>query len=222
MLNTLVESAARLCAADNGVIFQRDGDLYRLAANYGFSHEVERFATENPLRPDRGSATGRAALEGRPIHIPDVLADPEYRATGHQGLAGYRTNLAVPLLREGTTIGTFVLTRAEMNPFTDKQIELVTTFADQAMIAIENARLLTSCAQRTDELSRSVEEQRALGDVSQAVNSTLDLETVLSTIVAKRCSFPAPRPVRSMSSTMRDGISSARHLRHRSGVDLRF
>ena len=145
-LNTLVESAARLCAADNGVIFQRDGDLYRLAANYGFSHEVERFATENPLRPDRGSATGRAALEGRPIHIPDVLADPEYRATGHQGLAGYRTNLAVPLLREGTTIGTFVLTRAEMNPFTDKQIELVTTFADQAMIAIENARLLTSCA----------------------------------------------------------------------------
>ena len=96
VLNTLVKSAARLCAADNGVIFQRDGDLYRLAANYGFSHEVERFATENPLRPDRGSATGRAALEGRPIHIPDVFADPEYRATGHQGLAGYRTSLAVP------------------------------------------------------------------------------------------------------------------------------
>ena len=185
VLNTLVESAARLCAADNGVIFQRDGDLYRLAANYGFSHEVERFAAENPLRPDRGSATGRAALEGRPIHIPDVLADPEYRATGHQGLAGYRTSLAVPLLREGTTIGVFVLTRAEVNPFTDKQIELVTTFADQAMIAIENARLLDELRQRTDELGRSVGELRALGEVSQAVNSTLDLETVLSTIVAK-------------------------------------
>ena len=185
VLNTLVESAARLCAADNGVIFQRDGDLYRLAANYGFSHEVERFAAENPLRPDRGSATGRAALEGRPIHIPDVLADPKYRATGHQGLAGYRTSLAVPLLREGTTIGVFVLTRAEVNPFTEKQIELVTTFADQAMIAIENARLLDELRQRTDDLSRSVGELRALGEISQAVNSTLDLETVLSTIVAK-------------------------------------
>ena len=86
MLNTLVESAARLCAADNGVIFQRDGDLYRLAANYGFSREVERFAAENPLRGQTEEfATGRAALEGRPIHIPDVLADPEYRATGYQG-----------------------------------------------------------------------------------------------------------------------------------------
>ena len=167
------------------MIFQRDGDLYRLAANYGFSHEVERFAAENPLRPDRGSATGRAALEGRPIHIPDVLADPKYRATGHQGSAGYRTSLAVPLLREGTTIGVFVLTRAEVNPFTEKQIELVTTFADQAMIAIENARLLDELRQRTDDLSRSVGELRALGEISQAVNSTLDLETVLSTIVAK-------------------------------------
>ena len=185
VLNTLVESAARLCAADNGVIFQRDGDLYRLAANYGFSHEVERFAAGNPPRPDRGSATGRAALEGRPIHIPDVLADPEYRATGHQGLAGYRTSLAVPFVREGTTIGAFVLTRAKMNPFTEKQIELVTTFADQAMIAIENARLLDELRQRTDDLSRSVGELGALGEISQAVNSTLDLETVLSTIVAK-------------------------------------
>ena len=177
VLNTLVESAARLCAADNGVIFQRDGGLYRLAANYGFSHGVERFATENPLRPDRGSATGRAALEGRPIHIPDVLADPEYRATGHQGLAGYRTNLAVPLLREGTTIGTFVLTRAEMNPFTDKQIELVTTFADQAMIAIENARLLS-------ERRVSLQQQTATADVLKAISrSAFDLKTVLDALV---------------------------------------
>jgi two-component system, NtrC family, sensor kinase len=161
VLNTLIESAGRLCAADNGVIFQRDGDLYRLAASYGFSPDVKRFATENPLQPDRGSATGRAALEGRPIHIPDVLADPEYRATGHQGIAGYRTSLAVPFVREGTTIGAFVLTRAKMNPFTEKQIELVTTFAAQGAIAIENVRLFEAEQQRTRELSESLEQQTA-------------------------------------------------------------
>jgi GAF domain-containing protein len=164
---------------------QRDGDVYRLASNYGYSPEAERYALEHPLRPDRGSVTGRAVLEGRPIHISDVLADPEYQATGYQQAMGYRTLLGVPLLREGTTIGTFSLTRNEVNPFTDKQIELVMTFADQAVIAIENARLLSELRTRTDELGRSVSELRALGEVSQAVNSTLDLETVLSTIVAK-------------------------------------
>jgi len=164
---------------------QRDGDVYRLASNYGYSPEAERYVLEHPLRPDRGSVTGRAAAEGKPIHIPDVLADPGYQATGYQQAMGYRTLLGVPLLREGTTIGTFSLTRNEVNPFTDKQIELVMTFADQAVIAIENARLLSELRTRTDELGRSVSELRALGEVSQAVNSTLDLETVLSTIVAK-------------------------------------
>jgi PAS domain S-box-containing protein len=185
VLDTLTESAARLCAADKGVIFQRDGDLYRLAANYGFSAEAERYAAEHPIQLDRGSVSGRVALEGRSIHIPDVLADPEYRASGYQGAFGYRTNLGVPLLREGTTIGVFVLTRDTVRPFTEKQIELVTTFAAQAVIAIENARLLNELHQRTDDLGHSVEELRALGEVSQAISSTLDLETVLSTIVAK-------------------------------------
>ena len=186
MLNTLVESAGRLCAADNGVIFQRDGDLYRLAANYGFSPEVERFATKNPLQPDRGSATGRAALEGRPIHIPDVLADPEYRATGHQGIAGYRTSLAVPFVREGTTIGVFVLTRAKMNPFTEKQIELVTTFAAQAAIAIENVRLFEAEQQRTRELSESLEQQTATSEVLQVISSSPgDLQPVFETMLQK-------------------------------------
>jgi signal transduction histidine kinase len=144
-----------------------------------------QYGLEHPLRPDRGSATGRAALEGRPIHIPDVLADQDYQATGYLQAFGYRTILAVPLLREGTTIGTFTLTCDAVNPFTEKQIELVTIFADQAVIAIENARLLSELRTRTDELGRSVGELRALGEVSQAVNSTLDLEAVLSTIVAK-------------------------------------
>ena len=369
VLDTLTESAARLCAADKGVIFLRDGDLYRWGANYGFSPEAIPYALEHPLRPDRGSIIGRVALEGRAMHIPDVLADPEYQATGYQKVFGYRTNLGVPLMREGTTIGVFSLTRDKVNPFnekqielattfaikpssrsrtrgclrrsssvrgnspnrwsnrpphrrccrlsqappailsrclkpcwrmpsasaapsleisiagmaipytlwrriirrlrllniagaqlwhpirsllwvaqcdqnerftfadiaaeeayagqhepnyvaavelggvrtflavpmlkeneligvftvyrqevrpfTDKQIELVKNFAAQAVIAIENARLLNELRQRTDELGRSVEELGALGEVSQAVNSTLDLETVLSTIVAK-------------------------------------
>jgi two-component system, NtrC family, sensor kinase len=185
VLDTLVKSAARLCAADMGGISQRDGDLYRLGANYGFSREAEQYAVEHPLRPDRDSVTGRAALEGRTIHIPDVLADREYQATGHQKAVGYRTILGVPLQREGTTIGVFALSRERVNPFTEKQIELVTTFADQAVIAIENARLLNELRERTNELGRSVEELRALGEVSQAVNSTLDLETVLSTIVSR-------------------------------------
>ena len=175
MLNTLVESAAQLCAANNGTIFQRDGDFYRFAANYGFSREVERFATEHPLPLDRGSVT--TALEGRAIHIPDVLADPEFHATGHQAAAGFRTALGIPLLRQGTSIGVFALTRDQVNPFTDQQIALVTTFADQAVIAIENARLL-------NELRQSLQQQTATADVLKVVSrSTFDLQTVLDTLV---------------------------------------
>src|SRR5262249_50953374 len=151
-------------------------------ASYGYSREMEQYAFEHPLRPDRGSVTGRAALEGTTIHIPDVLADREYLATGYQKAVGYRTVLGVPLQREGSTIGVFALTREKVNPFTEKQIELVTTFADQAVIAIENVRLFDEVQARTRELAQSVEELRALGEVTQAVNSTVDLETVLTTI----------------------------------------
>jgi signal transduction histidine kinase len=117
--------------------------------------------------------------------VPDVLADPEYTYGAGQKISGYRTLLGVPLLREGTPIGVIALGRNSVRPFTDKQIELATTFADQAVIAIENVRLFEEVQARTRELTQSVEELRALGEVSRAVNSTLDLETVLSTIVAK-------------------------------------
>jgi GAF domain-containing protein len=150
VLNTLAESAARLCAADKGAIMMREGDLYRMRANYGFSREAVDYALDHPVQPDRGSATGRVALEGKAIHIPDVLSDPEYRATGYQQTFGYRALLGVPLLREGTPIGVFTLTRDEANPFTEKQIELVTTFADQAVIAIENVRLFDSVEARAN------------------------------------------------------------------------
>ncbi len=152
VLDTLTKSAAQLCAADCGVIFMRDGDVYRLCANYGFSREAEKYGLEHPLKPSRGNLTGRVALSGKAVHIPDVLADPEYTETGHQKTFGYRTNLGLPLLREGITIGVFSLTRKGVKPFTDKQIEVVATFADQAVIAIENARLLSELRERTDQL----------------------------------------------------------------------
>ena len=185
VLNTLTELAARLCEADKGAIMMRDGDVYRIRANYGFADEAVQYALNNPLQPDRGSATGRAALEGRAIHIPDALADPEYSAAGYHKAFGYRSMLAIPLLREGTAIGTFTLTRDEVNPFTEKQKELATTFADQAVIAIENVRLFDEVQARTSELAQSVKELEALGEVTQSVNSSVDLGTVLTTIVAK-------------------------------------
>jgi two-component system, NtrC family, sensor kinase len=164
VLNTLTESAALLCAADRSVIFQRDGDLYRLGANYGFSSEAGQYAVAHPLQPGRGSIIGRVALESRAIHIPDVLADSEYTLTEYQKTFGYRTALGVPLLREGETIGTLTLTRDQVNPFTDKQIELATTFADQAVIAIENVRLFDQVQTRTRELAESLEDLRATQD----------------------------------------------------------
>jgi len=178
VLNTLTESAAKLCSADKGVIFQRDGELFRFGANYGFSREAEQYALEHPIRPDRGSIVGRVALGGRAIHLPDVLADPEYRAAGYQKVFGYRTNLGVPLLREGTTIGVFSLTRDEVKPFNEKEIELATTFADQAVIAIENARLL-------NELRESLQQQTATADVLRVISSSPgELEPVFDAMLA--------------------------------------
>src|SRR5262249_27435661 len=137
-----------------------------------------------PLRPGRQSAGARAALERRTIHIPDILADPEY-TYGTKEVGEFRTVLGVPILKGDELLGVIIIHPQDgIRPFTDKQIALVETFADQAAIAIENVRLLDELRQRTTELSRSVEELRALGEVSQAVNSTLELETVLSTIVA--------------------------------------
>ena len=164
VLQTLVESAARLCDADkSNITRQKDGVFFRAEA-YGFSPEFMDYFRNLPIQPDRGSAFGRALLEGRAIHIPDVKADPEYTLVEGQKLGDYRTTLAVPMLREGVVIGVFSLTRSEVRPFSERQIELATTFADQAAIAIENVRLFESVEARTRELAKSLEDLRTTQD----------------------------------------------------------
>jgi two-component system NtrC family sensor kinase len=165
VLETLVASAASLCAADKSAIWQRDGELLRLWAANAVTHEAVQYATEHPLQVGRNNAAGGAALEGKAAHILDVLADTGYSATSLRDAAGYRTVLAVPLLRGGVVIGVFALTRQEVRPFSEKQIELVTTFADQAVIAIENARLL-------NELRQTLEQQTATAQVLQVISSS--------------------------------------------------
>ena len=185
VLDTLTKSVARLCEADMATIARQKGSAYHYATVYNFPPGLEEYLKRVPHEPGQGSVIGRTLLEGRTVQIPDVLVDPEYKRLDVQQKAGFRTTLGVPLLREGSPIGVVNLLRRTVQPFTEKQIELVTTFADQAVIAIENARLFEEVQARTRELTQSVEELRALGEVTQAVNSTLDLQTVLDTIVAK-------------------------------------
>jgi GAF domain-containing protein/CheY-like chemotaxis protein len=172
VLDTLVASAARLCNAETAQIFRRSETVYELAACHGFSREYDEYMRSRRVGPGRDSALGRVALEGRVVHIPDVLADPEYHAPQSQMLGKWRTILGVPLLREGTTIGALILTRSEMHPFREKEIELVTTFADQAVIAIENVRLFDDVQVRTRELSEALEQQTATSDVLQVISSS--------------------------------------------------
>jgi GAF domain-containing protein len=186
VLNTLVESAVRLCEADIGHIARpNEAGFFQTHAHFGFSAELKEELERIPFKAGRESVTGRALLEGAPVQIHDAQTDPDYKLSNAQKLGGYRTMIGTPLLREGTPIGVFGLARNSVRPFSDKQMRLLNTFADQAVIAIENARLLNELRQRTDELAHSVEGLRALGEVTQAVNSTLDLQTVLSTIVEK-------------------------------------
>jgi two-component system, NtrC family, sensor kinase len=166
VLATLVASAAKLCEAEKGVIFLREENSYRLVSNQGFSPEFEAFAKANPFPTNDGSTTTRAAKSGGVVQVVDVLEDQTRSALAreYQRLGGYRTNLGVPLRREGETIGVFTLTRQEVRAFTPRQIELVETFADQAVIAIENVRLFDEVQARTKELAASLDELRTAQD----------------------------------------------------------
>jgi signal transduction histidine kinase/DNA-binding response OmpR family regulator len=184
VFDTLAENAVRLCEAERALITRWDGQILGLVATYNSSPELIAFVDRNPITPGRGSLTGRAALERRTIHVHDVQIDPEMTYGGRE-VDPIRTALAVPMLRAGELLGVIYIYKHEVRPFTDSQIALVETFADQAAIAIENARLLTELQARTDQLTRSVQELEALGEVSQALSSTLNLETVLNTIVSR-------------------------------------
>ena len=160
VLQTLVESAVHLCQAEKGTITRQKGDTFYRARSFGFSVEFIEYVRTVPVEPERGSAIGRALLEGRTVHIPDVQNDPHYDFPEAQRLGDFRTILVVPMLREGVPVGAIGLTRSEVKPFTEKQIAVATTFADQAAIAIENARLFEAVTQRTEELGRSLQELR--------------------------------------------------------------
>jgi GAF domain-containing protein len=189
VLDILVESATHLCEADYAWLFQRDGDAFHLAAIYGHAADVhgrlKEYFQGREVLADRGSVTGRAALEARVVQVPDVLADPDYTWSGAQEIAGYRSALGAPLLHKGEVVGVIFVAKKVPQPFTVKQIELVTTFADQALIAIENTRLLNELRQRTDDLGEALEQQTATSEVLQVISrSPGDLEPVFEAMLA--------------------------------------
>jgi two-component system, NtrC family, sensor kinase len=186
VLQTLVESAAHLCDADQGTITrQRDGVFYRAEA-YGLPPEFIEMVRDVPVKPERGSMNGRTLLEGKVLHVADVLADPDYTFTEAQRLGGYRTILGIPMLREGKPIGVLTLTRKEVRPFTEKQIELVSTFADQAAIAIENVRLFDEIQDKNRQLQQASENKsQFVSSMSHELRTPLNAITGLTEMMVK-------------------------------------
>ena len=178
VLETLVESAARLCEADKATVTrQKDGKFFPAEA-YGFSPEFLEYVRAFPMEPERGTIMGRALLERQIIHVPDVRADPEFTWDEAQKLGGFRTVLGVPMLREGVLIGVLALTRSEVRPFTEKQIELVSTFADQAVIAIENVRLFDEIQDKSRQLAEASQHKSQF-----LANMSHELRTPLNAII---------------------------------------
>jgi signal transduction histidine kinase len=175
VLNTLVESAARLCEADMASVPRLTGAMFDQVASYGYSPRFHEFMQSNPTSPGRGTVAGRAVVEGRTIHVPDVLADPEYDYLEGQKVGGYRTLLGVPLMRDGAAIGVLNIGRSTPRPFTPQQIELATTFADQAVIAIENVRLFDEIQDKSRQLEEaSQHKSQFLANMSHELRTPLN------------------------------------------------
>jgi GAF domain-containing protein len=190
VLDTLVESAARLCDAEMVNIWRPKGTTYHLASSYGIASKSREWLKNKEylesvaIEPGRGTIVGRTLLEGKTVHVHDIQADPEYDLSGLISIGDYRTTVGVPLLREGTPIGVLFLTRTRVQPFTQQQIDLVTTFADQAVIAIENVRLFDEVQASTRELSEALEQQTATSQVLGVISSSSgELEPVFRTML---------------------------------------
>jgi GAF domain-containing protein len=205
VLDTLTESAARLCEADMAAITRQDDTFYYYATTYGYPPELDNYFKNVAHEPGQGSVIGRTILHRKTIHVPDVLADAQYTMGETAKKADLRTALGVPLLREGNPIGVILVGRHAVQPFTDKQIDLVETFADQAVIAIENVRLFDEVQARTRDLTESLQQQTATADVLKVISrSTFDLQTVLSALIesaARLCSADQGAITREISGT---------------------
>ena len=185
VLDELVESAARLCEADVATIARPGPEgLFQVAATYGLSPAQKEIQAKLRFKPGREGLMARVLIERRPVHIDDAAADPEFRLVHAQKAIGFHTMLGVPLMREGMPIGVFGLARLTVRHFTEKQIELLATFADQAVIAIENVRLFTALQEKNHALTESLEQQTATSEILRVIStSPTDVQPVFDTII---------------------------------------